>query len=152
MLDPRSRATRAELTEQFEWAQRVFRDLVAARRTANQLEAFEAQAAKSAEAKVPGIADAAKAVAARAGAILTGGNGKPEEGLQTVTRGLTAAFSALESANRTPPAQVIALYQQNATALKRCLTDSNALMGSTVPSLNRQLRGAGLPEIRTPPQ
>jgi len=148
VMDPRSRATRAELMAQFDWAQRTFRDLVIARKTGEQIEALQAQVAKLSGEKSRQVADAIKAASDAAGNILTGGASKPEEGLQAATRGLNAAFNALESADRTPPSQVIALYEQSAKTLKDRLADWQAVKERTLPALNQQLRDAGLPTVQ----
>jgi len=150
VMDPRSRATQAELREQFDWAQRAFKDLVMARTTAARIEALQAELTKNGEARSPAVADAIKAVAKKAGDILTAGGNKPEQGLQAATRGLTAAFNALESADRMPPSQVVALYTQSAKILRDRLTDWNAVKERALPNLNQQLRTAGLPPVSQP--
>jgi len=151
VMDPRSRATQAELGEQFDWARRAFKDLVVARRTAARVEAFQAELTKNAEAKPPAVADAIEKVGKKAGDILTGRAGEPEEGLQGATRGLTAAFNALESADRMPPSQVIALYIQSAKILRERLADWSVMKERTLAALNHQLLDAGLPVIPIAP-
>jgi photosystem II stability/assembly factor-like uncharacterized protein len=147
-MDPRSGATRAELLAQFDWAQRAFKDLVLARRTAAQLEAVQAQLAANAEGKSTAIAESSKTVGMRAGEILAGKDQATGAGLQATVRSLTAAFNALESADRTPPSQVITLYNESHKTLTARLADWEALRRGLLASLNQQLRDAGLPPVR----
>jgi photosystem II stability/assembly factor-like uncharacterized protein len=148
VMDPRSRTTPAELVQQFDWAQRVFKDLVLARRTAAQIEALQTQLAANPQNRPAAIVESSKAVTARAGEILAGNKQKPDEGLQTTVRNLTAAFNALETADRTPPSQVIALYTETHRVLTARRVDWQALREGSLASLNQRLQEAGLPVIR----
>lgn len=148
VMDPRARATAAELLAQLQWAQRVFKDLVTARTTSQHIEALQAQLANRSGDTPANLADAIKAANNNVGNILTGGKVRPEGGLQAATRGLAAAFNALESADRTPPSQAIELYQQSAAVLRARLADWHAFRTGFLTPLNQQLRAAGLPEIR----
>lgn len=155
-MDPRSRATTAELVPQFDWAQRVFKDLLLARRTVAQIEAVQAQLGAQLGANPQGrpqaIVDTGKAVAATAGEILAGNKEKPDDGLQSTVRNLTAVFNALETADRTPPSQVIALYAESHRDLTARLADWQALRRGSLASLNQRLQEAGLAVIRIAPQ
>ncbi len=146
-MDPRSRMTNAALLEQFQWAQRVFEDMVVARQTMRELQALQAQLAKNSAQLADGQADLRSSIDAanrRAGEILTGGKQRTGQGLESASRAFTIALSSIEGADRTTPSQVIALYQETATTLKARLAEWNALKRDTLPALNQQLRNAGL--------
>ncbi len=152
-MDPRSHATPAELAQQFQWAQRVFEDLIVARKAVAEMAAVETQIAKAKgqlKEDQKSLLDAIAAISQKSGEILTGGKGKSDQGLQSVSLAFVTTLDALESADRTPPSQVIALYQETAKTLKARLADWNALKQETLPGLNQQLGQAGLAEIQIP--
>ncbi len=101
-MGPRSRATAAELAQQFQWAQRVFEDIESARKAITDIRAAQIQNPKLESA-----------------GILTA--------LESAARNLADVFDALESADRTPPSQVIASYLETTKTLKARLADWNAL-------------------------
>lgn len=146
-MDPRSRATNADLLDQFRWAQRVFQDLVVARRTVERIHALQAELQKRSEGAPAAAIDAIHAASATVGRILTGPKTGPEQGLEGAERGLTAAFAALEDADRTPPSQVIALYRESAAILKAQLAEWSGFKARTLPDLNRRIQDAGLAAI-----
>jgi photosystem II stability/assembly factor-like uncharacterized protein len=119
-MDPRSHATAAELAQQFQWAARASADLARAREAEEQIAHLQAQLATSPHR------DQAQANQALA-EILTGPADHPAQGLRYAAAGLSAAFSAIESADRTPPAQAIALYQDSAKLLNARLRDWAAI-------------------------
>jgi photosystem II stability/assembly factor-like uncharacterized protein len=149
-IDPRCHATYAELVLQFRWAQRAFEDMITARKSVAELKGFEAQLDKAKSKIAPGqtrTLSAVNSAADRANEILTGGDAASDQGLQFAAHSLTVALNSLEGADRTPPSQVIALYQQASKALKARFADWSALKKSAIPELNRQLRSVGLPAI-----
>jgi hypothetical protein len=149
-MDPRCHATYAELVLQFRWAQRAFEDMISARKSLAEIKRLQAQLDKAKSQIAPDQAGALsqiKLIESRVNRILTAGDPASDEGLQFAARGLTVALSSLESADRTPPSQVIALYKQASRILKARLSDWNAFKSSVLPELNRQLRSAGLSAI-----
>jgi photosystem II stability/assembly factor-like uncharacterized protein len=145
-IDPRSRATTAELLQQFQSAQRAFDDLILARKQVAEIQALQVQL-ESAKVHVPAdqksLLDALAAANQKSSDILTG-----ENGLQSVVAALTAALGAIEGADRTPPSQVLALYQQTAKTLRKGLADWNDMKQNDLEELNQQLQDAGLPPLR----
>jgi hypothetical protein len=104
-MDPRSLATPAELTQQFTWARKVYQSLTEADKTIARLTPLASQP--------------------RAKALLTG---KPDDpGLQSLARSLNGILGALESADRTPPSQVLAAYQDIAQKLAAKLSEARQL-------------------------
>ncbi len=98
-MDPRCRATGADLAQQFQWAQRAFEDLLRARKALTEVDALDKQLRNTELVNT-----------------LT-------KDLRTAAAGLASALNALESADRTPPFQVITLYLESAKALKTKLID-----------------------------
>lgn len=149
-MDPRCHATYAELALQFRWAQRAFEDMIVAQKSLAELKGLETQLGKT---KSQVSSDQSRtlsqinSVLDRANRILNGSDPASEQGLQFAARGLTVALNSLESADRTPPSQVIALYLQASRTLKADLADWTALKQSALPELNRQLRSTGAPAI-----
>ena len=111
-MDPRCRATSAELAEQFRWAQRAFEDMIIARKALAET--------TNASHKSDGVAKAQLA------AILEDRKGSAGSGLQSVSRNLTVVLTSLEGADRRPPSQVIALYEQSSRTLKARIADWNS--------------------------
>ncbi|MBV9303114.1 MAG: hypothetical protein JOY62_19315 [Acidobacteriaceae bacterium] len=109
-MDPRSRATPADLLQQLHWAQLAFDDLTRARRALAEIAAVQKQsgAGISNEKQKSSLASLA-------------------ETLRSSSTGLAAALGALQSADRTPPSQAIALYQESAKTLKTKLPEWDAL-------------------------
>ncbi len=149
-MDPRSHATSAELAAQFRWAQRAFEDMIVAQKSVAEIKGLEAQL-ENAKARL--TSEQARTLAEikmaqeKAYRILMGNTGTPEQGLQYASRGLTITLRSLESADRMPPSQVIALYLQASRTLKARLADWAAFKKSALAGLNQQLRSAGLPAI-----
>jgi hypothetical protein len=98
-MDPRSIATPAELNQHFTWAQKVYKSLVEVDKAIAHLTPLASQP--------------------RAKALLAG--------LQSLARSLNGILSALESADRTPPSQVIAAYQDVAQRLTLRLSEASQL-------------------------
>jgi len=111
-MDPRSVATAAELAEQFKWAQAVYVSMTEANRTIANLTALASQ-----------TGDASRK--ARCQEVLAGKRDNP--GLQSIARTLNALLGALESADRTPPSQVISAYRETAEKLTVRLKEANQL-------------------------
>jgi photosystem II stability/assembly factor-like uncharacterized protein len=111
-MDPRSIATPAELSLQFLWAQKVYNSLTETDKIIASLTALEEHSADAAQQ-------------ARCKAVLSGKSDNP--GLQTLARSLNGILGALESADRTPPSQVISAYQDTARKLALRLSEARLL-------------------------
>lgn len=150
IMDPRSRATASELVQQFQWAQRSFEGGIRARETEAEIASLikklgDIKSRLSSNQK--SLRDQITAASQKANDLLSGGKQGTETGLRSASRGLTAALSALESADRTPPSQVIELYLESAKTLRTTVSDWEALKSRTVSELNQQLQGAGLTPV-----
>jgi hypothetical protein len=150
-MDPRSSATKAELAEQFDLASRVFDDMIRAKKAfaaatalRTQLESIRTKLDSSHAA----LGEPVGALSAEVNDLVTGGKAGPEEGLRYTAAGLTSALNAVESADRTPPSQVRALYAECLAPLRRELEKWKALEGEALPKLNQQLKDAGLAPVQ----
>jgi len=149
-MDPRSLMTRAELAQQFQWAQRVFEDLLIARkaeREVRELQTQLAQASANLKSEQASLRNAITSANRTCGEILTGGKQPSEQGLESASRALTVALGCIDGADRATPSQVIALYQDSVKTVKARVAEWEALKQGTLPTLNEQLRSAGLAAI-----
>jgi photosystem II stability/assembly factor-like uncharacterized protein len=148
-LDPRDPATPAELAQQFHWGKLAFEKMATARRAVREIQALQSQS-DALKGKLPPnaqrLADALTNTSKQAGDILTGGTQGPEQGLEYASRGLTVALTAIESADRTPPSQVIELYAQSAKLAASRLAQWQKLKVSLA-QLNRELSQVGLQPV-----
>jgi hypothetical protein len=150
-MDPRLHVTNSVLLQQFQWGQRVFEDVVRAGKAVREVEAVQTQLARDKEQLKEGQASLRSAIddANRAaGDVLSSEKTHPEQGLQSANRALTAALNAIESADRTPPSQAIALYQSSSTMLRARLRDWTTFKQGPLSQLSQQLQQAGLAPIR----
>ncbi len=136
-MDPRSKATDAVLREQFQWAQRAFEDMLQARVAGGEVRGFRIQLDKSKERAGKDAALASRIASAdkQAQEIQSGSPHGAVQGqalgLDAISRACTIALNVTEGADRTPPSQAIALYQQADQALKTRLRQWNDLKQST---------------------
>ncbi len=150
VMDPRGHIGSAVLLEQFQWAERAFNDMVLAKTANDEIRVLRIQIAKDLNAVSGTQADLHRALEAAnqtCGGFLTGGAKSTGTGLESLGRAFTSALSGIEGADRTPPSQVVALYQDSDKTLKTSLAEWNAFQQKTLPALNQQLRQAGLAVI-----
>ncbi len=149
-MDPRSHVTAADLALQFHWAQRAFDDMVAARTLEAEIRTLRIAIAKTIETQSAAPADLRHALDSAnqaCGRILTGTGQGSVDGVEALSRAFTTALGAIESADRVPPSQVIALYRESDVTLKMRSSEWRAFQQRTLPEINRQLREASLPSI-----
>jgi photosystem II stability/assembly factor-like uncharacterized protein len=148
-MDPRSRATREQLSAQFDLAQRAFEDMIQGMKASGEITALRTKlgAIRSAAGNPEDLRSSAAALDKDASAILTGPPQSPDQGLRSSSLGLTVTLSVVEGADRTPPSQAQELYSQSARLLKVRLAEWQALKSGPLVKLNQQLRQAGLAEI-----
>jgi photosystem II stability/assembly factor-like uncharacterized protein len=149
VLDPRSTATPVDLAKQFDLARKVAalarqssqltRSLLALRKQLGDL--------RSTSPLIQAVdTDAAKIVG-------TGGSraaATTPTGLGAVSSDLNAVNSVVDSADRTPPAQAYALFEQARHNLAVLVASWEALKKGELSELNQTLRAQNLPEIATP--
>jgi hypothetical protein len=146
-MDPRSRMTTAELLEQFEWGQRVFQEMIDARRAAAEIKGLRIQMDKvkaGLKQDRPALLNTVNSADEKLRVMELGGEANRQNGLDGLSHSFTVALGAIESADRVPPSQVIALYEESARTLKTRLSEWQAFKQKAVPTVNQQLRDAGL--------
>ena len=146
-MDPRSQITPAGLEDQFDWSQRAFDDMIQARRAVAEIHGLQAAIGKLNGSQNESVAAQLKSAVTASERILSGHPSKGD-GLEQASRSLTTALNALQSADRTPPSQVISLYKESAVSLKTGLASWTAYKTKELPALNEKLRGAGLEPLQ----
>jgi photosystem II stability/assembly factor-like uncharacterized protein len=135
-LDPRSTATPVDLSKQFELAMKTARELARASEATQQINAFRSQLA-NAKSKASGNSTLLAAIASIETEVagITGAHG-----LNEIRAQLNAVFNVAESADRTPPAQAYALFDQASRGLATQIAALNSLKGGKLTELNRALQ------------
>lgn len=158
-MDPRSPATDEVLRGQFELARRIYGEAVEAQRTLGEIRAVQKQlgglqqniaslsaAAQSVDLKT-GLAEALailnKIVLHKTAGTLTDGS-EHDLGLQEASRNLASALQAAKSGDRAAPAGAIAVYDAASGQSKARIREWMTFKQTTLPTLNEQLRRAGL--------
>ena len=145
VLDPRSTATPADLAKQFELATKAGSELKRAVDAAQQIGALRRRLA-DAKTKTAGNAALLASIAAvdaDAANIAGGAGGRnveaPPSGLNAVRLQLNAVLNVVDSADRTPPAQAYALFEQASRDLATQLSAWNSLQAGKLAELNRAM-------------
>ena len=155
-MDPRVKTPIADLQQQFDLSQQVYRDLLALQPVYEQIEKLRAQI-KAQRAKSPSDADTAKLDAFTQGLdTFAGAEGRRRRGTQqaqtlsSVRGSLFEMFSVLQDADAAPTPQatqaVPVLSQSTQTLLKQW----EELQKTELPQLKSQLRIKDLPQIKEP--
>jgi photosystem II stability/assembly factor-like uncharacterized protein len=153
VLDPRSSATPADLAKQFDLAMKTSQELGSATETTQQIGSLRRQLS-DAKAKVSGdssllasIASLDSDAAKIAGAAGGRNADAPPSGLNAVRLQLNAVINVVDSADRTPPAQAYALFDQASRDLATQLAAWNSLKTGKLVEINRSLQTKQLPQI-----
>ncbi|HTA69940.1 MAG TPA: hypothetical protein VK776_16745 [Bryobacteraceae bacterium] len=153
VLDPRSVATPSDLAKQFELSLKIARELGNATDVTQQISSLRRQLA---DAKAKASSDSAllasiAALDTDASKIAGTGGGRnaeaPPTGLNAVRLQLNAVLNVADSADRTPPAQAFALFDQASRDLTTHMAAWNSLKAGKLSELNRSLQAKQLPQI-----
>ena len=156
-MDPRSAATPADLAKQFDLATRVAREIQRNGQATREIAAVRRQIGdlknKTSDPAVLSLASSVETEAAKIGGA-TGSRAASAapSGLGAVQSELNAVAGVVDSADRTPPAQAYALFQQASRALATQLASWNSLKTGKLAELNKTLRSQNLPEIGQNPR
>ena len=140
VLDPRSTATPADLAKQFDLATRTAKELGRATDAARQIASQRRQLSDS-KAKVtndPALLAAIASVETEVAGI---------GGLNGIRAQLNAVVNVVDSADRTPPAQAYALFDQASRDLAAQLAGWTSLKTGKLVELNRAFQAKHLPQI-----
>jgi photosystem II stability/assembly factor-like uncharacterized protein len=134
VLDPRSNATPADLTKQFDLSMKISDELKRAAEASQQIGALRRRLAE-AKTKTSGndVLLASIASVDSDAAKIAG------SGLNSVRAQLNAVLNVVDSADRTPPAQAYALFEQASRDLATQLAAWNSLQAGKLTELNRSL-------------
>ncbi len=150
VLDPRSSATPTDLAKQFDLARKVSRLTGEGAQLTRSLSALRKQLSDLQKTS-PSLGPQILAVDADA-AKITGAGGRrsaaaPPSGLGAVSSDLNAVLAVVDSADRTPPAQAYALFEQARRNFAAQAASWDALKKGKLAELNGALRAQNLPEI-----
>ncbi len=149
-LDPRSSATPVDLAKQFDLARKVSHLSAQSNGLTRTLTALRKQLSDLQKTS-PSLTAPIQAVDADAAKILgTAGSraaAATPSGLSAVLSDLNAVNSVIDSADRTPPAQAYALFEQARRNLAAQVASCEALKKGKLSELNQTLRAQNLPEI-----
>ena len=140
VLDPRSTATPSDLAKQFDFATKASNELKRAAEATEQLNALRSQLAAAKTKATGNPALLASIASLDADAVKIGG-------LNATRAQLTAVLNVVDSADRTPPEQAYALFDQASRELATGLAAWNALKAGKLAELNRSLQDQNLPRI-----
>lgn len=151
-LDPRSSATAIDLSKQLELGLKVARDIEKNGKALAQVAALrkrldELKKSTHDTALTALISDVEAEEQKIAGARASSRNPAAPSGLSAVQANLSAVSLVVDSADRTPPAQAYALYQESSRDLAARLASWDALKKGKIAELNRALHAANLAEI-----
>ncbi len=149
-MDPRSKATAAELEQQLKLALEIFGEVRHSRKALAEL-----NAAKSSLGKLKEQMKGQSALLARADkleatmqALEKGRKAEPEAmGLETAVSGLQSALRVVEAGDRTTPEQAIELYRLSDEAAESRIAEWNKLKAGEIAEFNRDVEKAGLHPI-----
>ena len=149
-MDPRSKATSAELEQQLSLALEMFGQVRGSRQALAEMHAVSNSLSKIKE-KLKGkpelLAQAEKLVAA-IGVVEKGNPSSPEAmGLETASSGLQSVLRVVESGDRTTPQQAIDVYDLTGTAANNRIAEWKTLKSGELAEFNRALEKAGLHAI-----
>ena len=152
VMDPRSPATPAMLSEQFRLGQRMFAEAVEARIALGEIGSVQKQLAV-AEQKPAAQNTQFKSILTEAksglGKILATKERAPDQGagLMDAYKDLASALRVVESGDRAVPSQALAVYEQSSQQIKARMNEWAEFKQSKLPELNRQLHQASLAPI-----
>jgi len=152
VLDPRSPATPTDLARQFDLGLKATTEIAKNGQLTRELAALRAQITdikkKSPDAALLALVSKVEAEAQKlSGVEASWQTPATPSGVGAVQTNLGAVNFVVDSADRTPPAQAYALYEQASRDLAALVTSWDALKNGPLSELNRSLRDKNLPSI-----
>jgi hypothetical protein len=150
IMDPRSKATAAELEAQQKLALEIFGEVRRGRQALAELRATSSSLGKLKE-QLKGqsqLLAPAEKLAATMGELEKGNTTEPDAmGLAAAVSGLQSALRVVEGGDRTTPEQAIEVYRLSDEATKLRIADWKKLKAGDIAEFNRALAKAGLRPI-----
>jgi len=141
-MDPRSKATAAELAEQQRLALEIYGEAQRAGKALAEMNQAKAHLENSQLNGHPELQTQVGKLLAAIAEIQTGKTGSM--GLQEASSGLLAALRVVESGNRTTPQQALDVYRLSSEAARIRTDEWQAIKGGALAKLNQALKKAGL--------
>ena len=148
-MDPRSKATVAELAEQQRLGLEVFGQVQQSRQALAEMRSAQGSLAKLKEqlSKKPELQAQADKLGAAMSAIQKGSGGDAM-GLAAANSGLQSALRVVESGDRAVPQQALELYRQSSEAATKGAAAWEQLKGGQLAEFNRALQKAGIAAVQ----
>jgi len=150
-LDPRSTATPEDLAKQFELGMKVAAQIAKNGQLIRQIDSLKKQLGeikKMSDSSLQPLVSGVEAEEQKISGVEPNWlSPATPSGLGALLPNLTAVSFVVDSADRTPPAQAYALFEQVKSELARYLADWQALQHGKLAELNRALRDKNLKEI-----
>jgi hypothetical protein len=148
-MDPRCRASAAELAGQYRLGQQIYSADMLSRQALAEANSVkkELQALHSRAEANPGLKVRLTAVENSLNQLLVGDKANHVLGLESANTGLGAALRAVESGDRAIPAQTVELFQQAKAAAESKAAEWRKLKSGELAQLNRELQQAGIAPV-----
>ena len=149
-MDPRSKATTAELEQQLGLALEIFGEVRRGRQSLAELSAAKSslERLKGQIQGKPALRVQAESLEAAIGAIEKGSKAAPDTmGLESAVSGLQSALRVVEGGDRTTPSQAIEVYRLSDDAAKSRTAEWKKLKQGQLVEFNRAVEKAGLHPI-----
>ena len=152
-MDPRVKASAADLEKQFQLSRRLYNDLLTVAPASNQLGAVSKQV-KDLQKQAQGNAATAinaldQKLQALAGTLTRRpGPGNEPPSLDGMRTRLIALFGVLQEVDAAPTAQATSAVPELEQQITPLMQQWEGIKSRDIPALNNQLKGAGLPEIK----
>ncbi len=146
-MDPRCPATTAELDAQFTLGQRIYAQVLEARKAMAELESVQSQLKKVSPDASADVQQAIQAAQAKITAI-RGGSVEKDPGLEAAAGGLGTTLGVVESGDRTAPAVAVELFHQMSAVAQQKIAAWEQFKKAEVPALNEKLRAAHQPPLQ----
>jgi hypothetical protein len=150
-MDPRSKATAAQLEQQQSLGLEIFGKVRRSRQALAEMNAVKANLDKLAEQlkDKPQLQTESKQLAAAIEAIQKGSKSAPDAmGLEAASSGLQSALRVVESGDRTTPQQAIEVYQLSEKAANVRIDEWKSLKSMGLAEFNQALEKAGLKAVQ----
>jgi photosystem II stability/assembly factor-like uncharacterized protein len=147
VMDPRSSATAAVLTQQFQLGKRIYGEAMKAQRALAEIGSIQKRVTEQlqgAGARDRQLAATLTSAQATLNRIVAGTDRMADQrpGLAAAYKNLASALRVVESGDRETPAQAIAVYEQSSRNIQQYLREWNDFQSKQLPELNQRLHGA----------
>jgi len=151
-IDPRARATAAELQEQLRLGLEIFGEVHRARRALAEIGAVKkrlSEVKQQLAGKNPEILEQVTAVETAIMHIERGSKApNATAGLETASNGMSSALRVVEGSDRAIPSQAIDVYRESDDAAKRAIAEWSQIKAAELTKLNNALLHAGIDTIQ----